>query len=43
MISAATGSASYLMAGFGTSRTEPVGSTTREMLRDKRKKTTLSF
>jgi len=29
MILDATGSASYLMARFGTSRTEPVGSATR--------------
>ena len=41
MISDATGSGSYLMAGFGTSRTELVGSTSRDMVRAKRKKTIL--
>jgi hypothetical protein len=42
-MSDATGSASYLMAGFGTSRTEPVGSITRDMLRAKRKKLSFLF
>ena len=42
-MSDATGSASYLMVGFGTSRTEPVDSTTTDKVRAKRKKTTLSF
>lgn len=37
-MSDATGSAPYLMAGFGTSRAETVDSTTTDMLRAKRKK-----
>jgi hypothetical protein len=37
MMSDATGPASYLMAGFGTSRTEPEDFATTDMVRAKRK------